>query len=194
MNTPTLETLLTHIRACQICSGLPLGPAPLLQASEAAKVLIVGQAPGRVAHEARKPFADRSGVRLREWLGVEEATFYDPARIAIVPMGFCFPGTGKGGDFAPRPECAEAWRKPLLEKLTAVELTVVMGVHAQRWHLSRPAGTTLTDTVKQWREYWPKLVPLPHPSPRNQRWFKTNPFFERDLLPQLQARVSQLIT
>ena len=194
MTASTLDTLLKRIRACELCVGLPLGPQPLLQASASAKLLIVGQAPGRVAHEACKPFADRSGVRLRQWLGVDEDTFYDPKQIAIVPMGFCFPGTGSGGDLAPRAECADAWRKTLLAKLKGVELTVVMGTHAQRWHLSRQPGETLTDTVKRWQEFWPDVVPLPHPSPRNQRWLKVNPFFEAELLPRLRKRVANLLS
>lgn len=191
-NNGQLETLLTEVRACTICTGLPLGPKPLLQADSAAQILLVGQAPGSKTHEKGRPFDDVSGKRLRDWLGVTEEQFYDPRLFAIIPMGFCFPGTGKGGDMPPRPECAPAWRQPLLDALPNIRLTLVLGQYAMNWHLGERRSRTLTDTVKRWREFWPELLPLPHPSPRNIRWFKANPWFETDVIPVLQDRVREL--
>ena len=191
-NNGQLEALLKEVRACTICTGLPLGPKPLLQADSAAQILLVGQAPGSKTHEKGRPFDDVSGKRLRGWLGVTEEQFYDPRLFAIIPMGFCFPGTGKGGDMPPRPECAPAWRQPLLDALPNVRLTLVLGQYAMNWHLGDRKSRTLTDTVKRWREFWPELLPLPHPSPRNIRWFKANPWFETDVIPVLQDRVREL--
>ncbi|ASK89617.1 uracil-DNA glycosylase family protein [Sphingorhabdus sp. SMR4y] len=188
-----LPGLLEEIRACTICTGLPLGPRPLLQADSAAQILLVGQAPGSKTHEKGRPFDDVSGKRLRGWLGVTEEQFYDPRRFAIIPMGFCFPGSGMGGDMPPRPECAPAWRKPLLEALPDIRLTLVLGQYAMNWHLGDRKSRTLTDTVRRWREFWPELLALPHPSPRNIRWFKANPWFETDVIPVLQDRVAELI-
>ncbi len=191
-NNGQLEVLLAEVRGCTICTGLPLGPKPLLQADSAAQILLVGQAPGSKTHEKGRPFDDVSGKRLREWLGVTEEQFYDPRLFAIIPMGFCFPGTGKGGDMPPRPECAPAWRQPLLDALPNIRLTLVLGQYAMNWHLGDRKSRTLTDTVKRWREFWPELLPLPHPSPRNIRWFKANPWFETDVIPVLQDRVREL--
>ncbi|NRD90684.1 IclR family transcriptional regulator [Sphingopyxis sp. BSNA05] len=188
-----LAGLLDEIRACTICAGLPLGPKPLVQADSSAQILLVGQAPGSKTHEKGRPFDDVSGKRLRDWLGVTGEQFYDPRLFAIVPMGFCFPGSGKGGDMPPRPECAPAWRKPLLEALPNIKLTLVLGQYAMKWHLGERKSRTLTETVKRWQEFWPELLPLPHPSPRNIRWFKANPWFETDVIPVLQDRVRELI-
>ncbi|WP_339693623.1 uracil-DNA glycosylase family protein [uncultured Parasphingorhabdus sp.] len=188
-----LAKLLAEVRACTICSGLPLGPKPLVQADSAAQILLVGQAPGSKTHEKGRPFDDASGKRLRDWLGVTEDQFYDPRLFAIIPMGFCFPGTGKGGDMPPRPECAPAWRKPLLEALPNIKLTLVLGQYAMNWHLGDRRPRTLTETVQRWQEFWPELLPLPHPSPRNIRWFKANPWFEADVIPVLQDRVRELV-
>ncbi len=188
-----LAGLLGEIRACTICTGLPLGPKPLVQADSSAQILLVGQAPGSKTHEKGRPFDDVSGKRLRDWLGVTEEQFYDPRLFAIVPMGFCFPGSGKGGDMPPRPECAPAWRKPLLEALPNIKLTLVLGQYAMNWHLGERKSRTLTETVKRWQEFYPDLLPLPHPSPRNIRWFKANPWFEADVIPVLQDRVRELI-
>ncbi len=192
-NNRQLDKLLADIRSCTICRDLPLGPRPLLQASANARVLLVGQAPGSKTHEKGRPFDDVSGKRLRDWLGVTEDQFYDPHLFAIVPMGFCFPGTGMGGDMPPRPECAPAWRKPLLQALPNIKLTLVLGQYAMNWHLGERKSRTLTETVKRWQEFWPELLPLPHPSPRNIRWFKVNPWFEADVIPVLQKRVQALI-
>ena len=184
------DALLGKVRGCTICAAdLPLGPRPVLQLHPAARVLIAGQAPGRKVHESGMPFADPSGDRLREWLGLSPEVFYDPRRVAILPMGFCYPGTGKSGDLPPRPECASAWRMPLLQRLKKLQLTLVIGQYAQAYHLPQ-AANAVTATVQAWREYWPAIVPLPHPSPRNNLWLRRNPWFERELLPQLRARVA----
>ena len=175
-----LDELLADVRACTICNGLPLGPRPLLQASADARILIVGQAPGSKTHIKGRPFDDASGMRLREWLGATEAQFYDPHLFAILPMGFCYPGTGTGG-------------KPLLEAMPAIGLTLVLGQYALDWHVGDARSKTLTATVQRWREFWPELLPLPHPSPRNIRWFRANPWFEAEVIPVLRDRVQALI-
>ena len=166
------SSLLDDVRSCTICNPhLPLGARPVLQAHPNARILIAGQAPGRKVHASGVPFDDASGDRLRNWLGVTRDEFYDPQKIAILPMGFCFPGTGKSGDLPPRPECAPAWRKQLLEQLRKVELTIVLGQYAQKYHIGE-ASISLTELVRSWRSYWPELIPLPHPSPRNNIWLK----------------------
>lgn len=186
--------LLRQVRACRICeTHLPLAPRPILQWHPAAKILIAGQAPGTKAHAANTPFDDPSGDRLRRWLGVDRATFYDATQFAIIPMGFCYPGKGKSGDLPPRPECAPAWRQALLDGLPALGLTLVIGMYALEWHLKDTRKRTLTETVADWQTYWPTICPLPHPSPRNLRWFKQNPWFEDDVVPSLQARVKELL-
>jgi uracil-DNA glycosylase len=192
-NSRQLSELLADVRSCTICSGLPLGPRPLLQASSDARILIVGQAPGSKTHEKGRPFDDASGKRLRQWLGVSEEQFYDPDLFAIIPMGFCYPGTGTGGDLPPRPECAPAWREPLLQALPNIQLTLLFGQFALDWHLGDKKSRTLTETVQRWQEFWPDQLPLPHPSPRNIRWFKANPWFEADVMPVLQERISALV-
>lgn len=188
-----LRVLLQRVRECTLCQNLPLGPNPILQAGQSATILVVGQAPGRVTHAKGRPFDDVSGERLRSWLGVDSDTFYDPDLFAMLPMGFCFPGTGSGGDLPPRPECAAAWRKPLLERLPEIQLTLVIGQYAQNWHLGDARGRTLSETVQRWREFWPETLPMPHPSPRNNRWLRLNPFFEEEVLPELKLRVQSLI-
>ncbi len=178
--------LLEDVRACRLCEPhLPLGPNPILQIHPAARILIAGQAPGRRVHESGVPFDDPSGDRLREWLGVTHDEFYDPGKIAILPMGFCYPGTGKSGDLPPRPECAPAWRSQLLAILENLELTLVIGQYAIRSHLPA-SGKNLTDTVRAWRDYGGDVIPLPHPSPRNNIWLKKNPWFGESLLPHLR--------
>jgi len=192
-NSRPLDALLARARACSLCEGLPLGPAPLLQAGTNARILIASQAPGSKTHVKGRPFDDASGKRLRQWLGVSEEQFYDPELFAILPMGFCYPGTGAGGDLPPRPECAPAWREPLLQAMPRIELTLVLGQYALDWHLGTRKSRTLTDTVKRWQEFWPDLLPLPHPSPRNIRWFMANPWFEAEVIPVLQDRVRGLL-
>ena len=188
-----MDDLLARIRACDICAAhLPMGPRPVLQAHPDARILIAGQAPGRRVHASGVPFDDPSGDRLRDWLGVERDVFYDARRIAILPMGFCYPGSTASGDRPPLPECAEAWRAEVLVHLSNVRLTVVLGGYAQRYHLGR-TRRGVTETVRAWRDYWPASLPLPHPSPRNQGWFRRNPWFQDDVLPRLRARVAELL-
>ena len=188
-----LPSLLADVRACNLCAAhLPLGPRPVVQVHPSARILIAGQAPGRKVHETGVPFNDASGERLRDWLGISREVFYDEHQVAILPMGFCFPGTGKSGDLPPRPECAPAWRAPLLAGLQRLQLTLVIGQYAQAYHLPH-AGAKVTDAVLAWREHWPRVVPLPHPSPRNNPWLKRNPWFELELLPVLRERVAQVL-
>lgn len=185
----SFESLLTDVRGCTLCTKhLPLGPRPIVQLQPSAQILIAGQAPGRKVHETGIPFNDASGDRLRSWLGISREVFYDAQQVAILPMGFCFPGTGKSGDLPPRPECAPAWRAQLLSQLRNIKLTLVIGRYALAYHLPNETGT-LTETVQAWPKYWPNVVPLPHPSPRNNLWLKRNPWFENELVPQLQSRV-----
>lgn len=185
------SALLSYVRSCSQCPDLPLGPRPILQWSPQARILIAGQAPGRITHEKGIPFDDPSGDRLRDWLGVTREKFYDPTLFAIVPMGFCFPGAGKGGDRPPRPECAPRWRAQLLDGLTAIELTVIIGRYAIDWHLGR-SKDNLTDIVGEWRNQLPDHIVLSHPSPRNRMWVTRNPWFEAELLPELRARVADI--
>ena len=190
MSRSGFTALARNIRACTLCAEhLPLGPRPVLQISPTARLLIAGQAPGRKVHASGIPFDDASGDRLREWLGLDRETFYDARRVAILPMGFCYPGTGKSGDLPPRPECAPAWRDKILSQLPAVSLTLVIGQYAMAWHLGPRARPSLTETVQSWREFAPQLWPLPHPSPRNNIWLKKNPWFAREVLPELQRQV-----
>ena len=189
----SLTRLLRDVEACTICEEhLEHGVRPVVRARPGARVLIAGQAPGRRVHETGIPFNDPSGDRLRDWMGVTRDEFYDARKIAIVPMGFCFPGTGKGGDLPPRKECAEAWRAPLLERLPKVELTLVIGRYAHEWHLDDPPKT-VTATVQAWRDWAPEAIPLPHPSPRNIRWLAKNRWFEEEVLPVVKERVRELI-
>jgi uracil-DNA glycosylase len=190
---PALDVLLKQVRACTLCAAhLPQGPRPVLQVHASARILIVGQAPGRKVHETGVPFNDASGDRLRDWLGMSRETFYNAKQVAILPMGFCYPGTGKSGDLPPRPECAPAWRTQLLSHLKSVQLTLVIGQYAQAYHLPGEHAS-LTELVQHWRDYWPTNVPLPHPSPRNNLWIKRNPWFAEELLPQLKAQVSKVL-
>ncbi len=188
-----LSKLLANVRACRICEdALEAGVRPVLQVSGKARILIAGQAPGRRVHESGVPFDDPSGDRLRDWMGVSREVFYDAAQVAILPMGFCYPGTGQSGDLPPRPECAPEWRAQLLERLPALELTLVIGQYAARWHLDAKA-TKLTDLVRDWKRFGPDHLPLPHPSPRNNIWLKKNPWFAEEVLPQLRRRVKRAL-
>lgn len=187
------EALLSQVRACELCKdSLPLGPRPVVQLDPESRILIVGQAPGKKVHESGVPFDDASGERLRGWMGIARDEFYDPKKVAILPMGFCYPGKGKSGDLPPRPECAAARREQLLSQLTQVELTLVIGQYAQAYHLST-VKRSVTENVQSWQKYWPKRVPLPHPSPRNIRWFLQNPWFESELIPALQQKISEIL-
>jgi uracil-DNA glycosylase len=189
-----LPLLLKEVRACSACAAhLPLGPRPVVQVSAQARILIAGQAPGRKVHASGVPFDDASGERLRQWMGIAPEVFYDARRIAILPMGFCYPGTGPSGDLPPRKECAPLWRARLLQAMPKIELTLLIGQYAQDWHLPQPRGTPLTQTVRAWREHWPRVLPLPHPSPRNNIWLKANPWFADEVIGELQLRVRALI-
>jgi len=190
-----LKRILAEARACRLCEAhLPLGPRPVLRAATGARLMIVGQAPGTRVHETGIPWNDRSGDRLRDWLQLPREVFYDERRIAIVPMGFCYPGVDdSGGDRPPRPECAPRWHPPLRAALPQVELTLLVGMYAQRHYLGRRRRATLTETVRHGRDYLPDFLPLPHPSWRNTAWLKKNPWFEKDLLPELRRRVKKLV-
>jgi len=187
-----LDELLTEVRACTICAA-HLEPRPVLRAAVTARLLIVGQAPGRKVHATGIPWNDPSGDRLREWLVMDPEQFYDESRIAIIPTGLCFPGSGKGGDLPPRPECAPLWHPCLLAELPDIRLTLLIGQYAQGYYLGPKRKDSLTATVAAWREYLPAFIPLPHPSPRNQLWLKRNPWFECDLLPVLRGRVAGVL-
>jgi uracil-DNA glycosylase len=189
----SFNSLLTEVLACTFCAEhLPHGVRTVLQIHPQARVLIAGQAPGKKVHESGVPFDDASGNRLREWMGVSREVFYDTKQVAIVPMGFCFPGTGKSGDLPPRLECAPAWRDQLLGHLCQLEVTLVIGQYAQAYHI-KEERSSLTETVRDWQSYWPNMIPLPHPSPRNNIWLNRNPWFEQELLPMLRRRVSEAL-
>ncbi|MFM1815935.1 MAG: hypothetical protein RLZ98_2630 [Pseudomonadota bacterium] len=201
----TLEELLAGIKSCRVCVEQPAGkalphePRPVLLASATARIAICGQAPGTRVHASGVPFTDPSGDRLRDWLGISPEVFYDTSRIAIVPMGFCFPGLDdKGGDRPPRRECARAWRRDLFLHLKAVELILPVGLYAQRWHLGDRCRASLTETVRDWRTYFetgerPIHLPLPHPSWRNNAWIRKHPWFEGEVLPILRRTVGELL-
>jgi len=190
-----LDALLREIRACRLCEAqLPLGPRPVLRAARGARLLVVGQAPGTRVHASGVPWDDASGRRLREWLGLDADTFYDAKRVAIVPMGFCYPGKAASGDAPPRPECRSTWHPRLLPLLPDIGLSLLIGQYAQAHFLGGARKASLTDTVRAWREYLPQHLPLPHPSPRNVAWFKANPWFEGEVLPELRERVQALVT
>jgi uracil-DNA glycosylase len=195
MKQRPINVLLREIRACTICTPvLPHPPRPVLAASEHSRILIIGQAPGARVHASGVPWSDASGARLRGWLGVDDATFYDDTKFALVPMGFCFPGRGASGDLPPRPECAARWHQDLLAQMRSVRLTVLIGQYALRFGLGKAYGASLTETLLRWRDFSPKTIPLPHPSPRNIAWFKRNPWFEGEVLPTLRERVAQALT
>lgn len=194
-----LQDLTDRIAGCRLCAdrfaatATAHAPRPVLYPSTSARLLIASQAPGVRVHASGVPFDDASGDRLRDWLGLDRARFYDRTRVAIVPMGFCFPGyDAKGADLPPPRDCARHWRTPIMAAMPQIELTLLVGSYAQNWHLGGAAQRTLTETVRAWREYLPRFLPLPHPSWRNTGWLKRNPWFETDILPWLRARVGQL--
>ena len=185
-----MQQLLTEIRTCTTCKKfLPHGPRPVVQASPKSKILLIGQAPGRRVHESGIPWDDPSGDRLRNWLQVDKSTFYNPEAFALVPMGFCYPGTGKNGDLPPRPECAPLWHQALLDAMPQLKMTILIGLYAQKYYLKENGYKTLTENVRQLDEFLPEFWPVPHPSPRNIAWYKRNPWFEQDLLPALAEQV-----
>jgi uracil-DNA glycosylase len=191
-----VKKLLAEIQQCTVCSEyLPHGCRPVLQASPEARILIAAQAPGRKVHETGVPFNDASGKRLREWLGIDQDTFYNKRKIAILPMGFCYPGKGKGGsgDLPPRKECRSFWHADILGHLNNIRLKLVIGRYALVYHLPQLRSATLTDAVLSWRRFWPDIVPLPHPSPRNSLWLKRNPWFEEEVVPALRQKIQELL-
>ncbi len=190
-----LRRLLEEVRACRVCEAhLPLGPRPVLRADVRSRVLIVGQAPGTRVHETGIPWNDPSGDRLRAWIDIGRESFYDESCFAIIPAGFCYPGRGRSGDLPPRPECAPLWHPRLRPLLRQVRLALLVGQYAQAYYLGNLRKATLTETVHAWRSYLPGLMPLPHPSPRNTRWLRVNPWFERDVLPELRSRVRDALS
>lgn len=190
----SLQKLLQKVRSCQVCKEhLPFEPRPVLRASATAVIMIVGQAPGRKVHETGIPWNDPSGDRLRLWLKLSKDEFYDESRIAIIPTGFCYPGKARGGDLPPRPECAPLWHPSLKQHLPRLKLTLLIGSYAQKYYLREKLRPSLAETVQAYRDYLPDYFPLPHPSPRNIRWFKTHPWFEKEIVPEVRRRVHEMI-
>lgn len=189
-----MQKLLHEIRQCTICEKhLPLGPRPIVSAHVEAKIVIIGQAPGTSVHKTGIPWDDPSGKQLRSWLGVTDDDFYDETKIALMPMGFCYPGKGTSGDLPPRPECAPQWHQMILENMPKIELTILIGMYSQNYYLKGSVQKTLTETVANYNYYLPDVLPLPHPSPRNRFWMTKNPWFEKEVLPELKSRVKLLI-
>lgn len=186
-----LASILPELRACALCDGLPFGPKPIFQLHEEARILVAGQAPGRITHHRGRPFDDPSGDNLRRWMGIGRETFYDERKLAMLPMGLCYPGKGIAGDLPPRPLCAETWRTAVLALLPNVKLTLVIGQYAHAWHLPHMKEATLTDRVRFWDGG--NVIPLPHPSPRNGVWQKANPWFAAEVLPRLQRKVQEAL-
>lgn len=206
MRPQTPEALFRTIRGCTVCrdaplvAPLPIEPNPILVISSTARLVIASQAPGNIADRTTKPFNDPSGIRLRQWLGIGPDIFYDPARVAIVPMGFCFPGyDGKGGDLPPRRECRATWHEQVMASMPQVELVLAIGLYAQRFHIVEGAGRNLTETVARWRQIlagggrFAPVLPMPHPSWRNNTWLKRHGWFEAELVPELRRRVADLV-
>lgn len=187
-----LDSLLTEVRACKICEAFIPAPRPVLRASLSARLAVIGQAPGTRVHASGIPWDDASGRRLREWMGISDAEFYDASVVAIVPMGFCYPGKGKSGDLPPRPECASTWHKSIFDQLPNIRCTLLIGQYAQKHYLPLDYKT-LTDRVRDWQKFAPSNYVLPHPSPRNQLWLRKNPWLEQDAIPQLQNTVLTIL-
>lgn len=190
-----IRSLLAEVRSCRICAEhLPLGPRPVVVPKLRARVLIIGQAPGTRVHETGIPWNDRSGDRLRDWMGVDRDTFYDSPAIAVMPMGFCYPGRfPRGGDRPPRAECAPAWHERVRAVMPGIELTLLVGSYAQAYYLQDPKPETMTETVRDWQVFLPRFLPTPHPSWRTTGWLKRNPWFEKDLIPDLRRRVRRIL-
>ena len=190
----TIKALRKNIKVCTLCTDyLPYQPRPIFSFSTKSKILIVGQAPGIKVHQSGIPWDDASGDRLRKWLQVSKDQFYDTKYFSIVPMAFCYPGKGKSGDLPPRPECAEKWMEPILDKLPQRKLTLLIGQYSQDWFLKGAKKTNLTETVKNWQDYQPEYFVLTHPSPRNNIWLKKNPWFEKKLVPKLKKKIKELM-
>lgn len=189
-----MDKLLNEISKCTIClPHLSHGVNPVLTGSKESRIAIIGQAPGRKVHESGIPWDDKSGERLREWLGIDNSIFYNPEQIALVPMGFCYPGKGKSGDLPPRKECAEKWHQPVFESMKKLDLIVLIGSYAQNYYLGESIKKTLTETVKNFKDYLPKYFVLPHPSPRNNIWLAKNDWFEVEVIPELKKIISRNI-
>jgi len=189
-----MNELLQEIRNCIVCQNdLPLGVRPVVRAHPTSKILVVGQAPGKKVHQSGIPWDDPSGNRLRKWMGIDAETFYEEKNLAIVPMGFCYPGKGKSGDLPPRKECAPLWHQRLLDQMPDLQLTLLIGQYAQKYYLGKNRKRNLTLTVKAYNEYLPQYIVLPHPSPRNTYWLSKNPWFEEEVIPVLQAKVASLL-
>jgi uracil-DNA glycosylase len=189
-----MTRLLRDISKCILCAAhLPHGPRPVLAASAKSRVVIIGQAPGRKVHKFGVPWQDLSGDTLRAWLGVDAETFYDTGKFALVPMGFCYPGSGKTGDLPPRPECAPLWHERLLARMKDVKLILLIRQYSQARYLGSKAGDTLTETVRRHREFLPRYLPLPHPSPRNRIWLRRNPWFETEVVPDLRKCAARIL-
>lgn len=189
-----MKKLLKEIEKCKVCSAhLPLGPRPVVTAHPDARIVIIGQAPGTKVHNTGVPWDDPSGRQLRKWLGITDETFYDPSKIALMPMGFCYPGKGKSGDLPPRPECAPLWHNDLLEKMPQLQLTLVIGMYAQKYYLKGQVKKNLTTTVRAYQDYFPEYFPLPHPSPRNRFWLSKHPWFEKEVVPKVQQKITELL-
>ncbi|MFN0213441.1 MAG: uracil-DNA glycosylase family protein [Saprospiraceae bacterium] len=190
-----MKELLAEIRACQICLGhLPHGTRPVVQLSAKSRILLIGQAPGARVHASGIPWDDVSGDTLRQWLGVDKSQFYNPDLFALMPMGFCFPGSGKSGDLPPRPECAPTWHDRILAQMPDIQLTLLIGQYAQNRYLGDRMQGNLTETVRLWYRFLPTYLPLPHPSPRNRIWLKKNAWFEQEVIPDLQKRIKFILT
>jgi uracil-DNA glycosylase len=189
-----MEILLTKIQQCAVCKDyLPLGQKPIVQLAATSKIMIISQAPGRRAHETGIPWNDVSGEKLREWMNVDEGTFYNANNFSIMPMGFCYPGKGKAGDLAPRPECAPLWHPEILTNIVGISLILLIGQYAQRHYLKKSAKSNLTETVKSFNEFLPQYFPLPHPSPRNRNWLKINPWFMEETIPALREKIKEIL-
>lgn len=189
-----MKQLLIDIRNCEVCTAyLPLGPRPVVAAHSDARIAIIGQAPGKKVHHSGVPWDDPSGIRLREWLGVTDEQFYDHQFMALIPMGFCYPGKGTSGDLPPRAECAPLWHEGLLKKMPELRLVLLIGTYAQNYYLKGETKANLTETVRSFHHYLPRFFPLPHPSPRNRFWFGNNPWFQSDVLPVLKQKTRELL-
>ena len=185
-----IEELLNNIKQCRICDEyLPMGANPVMAAGKNSKIIVIGQAPGRVVHATNIPWNDKSGDNLRNWLGVTRDQFYDTSLFSLMPMGFCYPGTGKSGDLPPRKECAPKWHAPLIDCMRRTELVLLVGNYAQQYYLKKNAKSTLTETVHSFEDYLPMYLPLPHPSPRNNIWMAKNPWFSKEVIPYLRKRI-----
>ncbi|MFP2995272.1 uracil-DNA glycosylase family protein [Spongiivirga sp. MCCC 1A20706] len=189
-----MDALLKKIAKCEVCvKDLPLGPRPIVTAHPDSKIIIIGHAPGTKVHKTGIPWDDASGKQLRKWLGVSDLDFYDETKFAFIPMGFCYPGKGSSGDLPPRQECAPLWHQALMNQIKSPELVILIGAFSQKYYLKERAFKTLTQTVKNYKNYLPKYLPLAHPSPRNRFWKAKNPWFEQEVIPELQKRVREVI-